>query len=81
MGMLAVVAATVVGLLCLQEIKKTQPSDSAWLPLYRWGGGLMMVVGGYLPCLSYGLSFSGIDFGFFINWLPETGRLHENCGG
>ena len=78
MGMLAVVAATVVGLLCLQEIKKTQPSDSAWLPLYRWGGGLMMVVGGYLSLVwSYGLSFSGIDFGFFINWLPETGRLHE----
>jgi hypothetical protein len=78
MGMLGVVSGTVIGLLMLHQLRSKAPDEKTWRLIHHWGGGLMLVVGAYLSLAwSYGLSFSGIDYTFFMHWLPEEGRWHE----
>jgi hypothetical protein len=76
LGILGVVSGTVVALAMLDRLRERAPSD--WESFSHWGGGLTLIVGAYLSLAwSYGLSFSGIDYTFFMHWLPESGRWHE----
>jgi len=78
MGMLGIVSGTVIGLLLLHRLRDRAPDERTWRLVHHWGGGLMLIVGAYMSLAwSYGLSFSGIDYTFFMHWLPVEGRWHE----
>lgn len=71
-GVYATVALIGIGLWLVRQAE----SNEAPSRLARWASGTLIMLGGYLGLAwTYGLTVTGIDFTFAIQWLP--GRLHE----
>ncbi len=71
-GVYATVTLVGIGLWLVKQASTEDTPDR----LTRWAGATLTMLGAYLGLAwTYGLTVTGIDFTFAIQWLP--GRLHE----
>jgi hypothetical protein len=71
LGVYTTVVLVGIGLWLVRKAESSQTRA-----LSRWAGGTLIMLGGYLGLAwTYGLTVTGVDFTFAVQWLP--GRLHE----